>query len=122
MARLMYGTGMRLTECIRLRVLDLDFAYKQIIVRDAKGKKDRGVPIPDKLASNLQEQILKVKARHDEDLKAGFGSVFLPHALARKYPSAENELRWFDDVSTTMIYLHVVGRGGQGVKSPLDIL
>jgi len=94
MARLMYGTGMRLTECIRLRVLDLDFAYKQIIVRDAKGKKDRAVPIPDKLANNLQEQILKVKAQHDEDLKAGFGCVFLPNALARKYPSAEKELRW----------------------------
>ncbi len=94
MARLMYGTGMRVTECVRLRILDLDFAYKQIIVRDAKGKKDRGVPIPDKLTCDLQAQILKVKSRHDEDLKAGFGSVFMPNALARKYPNAPGELRW----------------------------
>ena len=94
MTRLMYGTGMRVTECVRLRILDLDFPYKQIIVRDAKGKKDRGVPIPDKLANYLQEQILKVKSQHDKDLDAGFGSVFMPNALSRKYPNAEKELRW----------------------------
>ncbi len=94
MGQLMYGTGMRVVECVRLRILDLDFAYKQIIVRDAKGKKDRGVPIPDKLSRYLQEQILKVKAQHNEDLESGFGTVFMPHALARKYPNAETELRW----------------------------
>ena len=94
MARLMYGTGLRVTECVRLRILDLDFAYKQIIVRDSKGKKDRGVPIPDRLASHLQEQILKVKKQHDDDLRAGFRSVFMPNALARKYPNAAKELRW----------------------------
>jgi integron integrase len=94
MARLMCGTGMRVTECVRLRILDLDFSYKEIIVREAKGKKDRGVPIPDKLANDLQNQVLRVKSTHDEDLKAGFGSVFMPTALARKYPNAEKELRW----------------------------
>lgn len=94
MVRLMYGTGMRITECVRLRIIDLDFSYKQIIVRDSKGKKDRAVPIPDKLATELQNQVLRVKAKHDEDLKAGFGAVFMPTALGRKYPNAEKELRW----------------------------
>ena len=194
MASLLYGAGLRLIECVRLRVCDVDFEYRQIIVRNGKGNKDRVVPLPDKLLEPLQQQIGRVRMLHGEDLQAGFGEVHLPHALARKYPNAAKELRWqylfpsvklsvdprtgkvmrhhihennlqksikksadqnglpkkvnchalrhsfathlletgYDirtvqellghaDVSTTMIYTHVLNRGGRGVKSPLDL-
>jgi integron integrase len=193
MASLLYGSGLRLMECIRLRICDLDFDYKQIVVRDGKGKKDRVVPMPESLITSLKEQLEKVRSLHDEDLEAGYGEVHLPYALARKYPSAAKEFRWqyafpsvrisvdprtkkamrhhihennfqkwvkkssdksglpkkvnchalrhsfathllqagYDirtvqellghaDVSTTMIYTHVLNRGGRGVRSPLD--
>ena len=195
MIQLMYGTGMRVIECVRLRILDIDFSYKQIVVRASKGNKDRVVPIPERLTSFLQAQIEKVRAQHDIDIEQGYGTVFMPTALARKYPNAESELRWqflfpgsrlaqdprtgvmrrhhihqsviqkkirqaateaditkrvtshtlrhsfathllesgadirtvqdllgHADVSTTMIYTHVTGRGGNGVRSPLDLL
>ena len=195
MIRLMYGTGMRVMECVRLRILDLDFSYRQIVIRQSKGKKDRVVPMPDVLFANLRKQINQVEQLHKKDLEAGFGSVFLPEALARKYPNAERELRWqylfpasrlaqnprtgimhrhhihqsviqkkikqaateanilkrvtshtmrhsfatallesgadirtvqellgHADVATTMIYTHVVNRGGHGTRSPLDRL
>ena len=195
MIHLMYGTGMRVMECVRLRIMDLDFDYRNIVVRMGKGAKDRSVPMPDKLRSQLKEQVKQVAAQHTQDLEAGFGSVFLPDALARKYPNADRELRWqylfpatriaqdprsgemrrhhihqsvvqkqvksaarnagitkrvtshtlrhsfathllesgkdirviqellgHADVSTTMIYTHVIQRGGQGVQSPLDTL
>ncbi|MCG7923874.1 MAG: integron integrase [Candidatus Thiodiazotropha lotti] len=195
MLQLMYGTGMRVMECVRLRLLDLDFDYRNIIVRAGKGKKDRTVPMPDLLIPSLQAQVEQVQAQHKNDLKAGFGSVFQPDALSRKYPNADKELRWqylfpasriaqdprtgvlrrhhlhqsavqkmvkraatatairkrvtshtlrhsfathlleagsdirtvqqllgHADVSTTMIYTHVIGRGGQGARSPLDRL
>ena len=94
MAALLYGCGLRLMECVRLRVLDVDFGYDQILVRETKGRRDRVVPIPAACADELRRQIDKVRALHDEDLARGFGRVFLPDALRRKYPSAEAELRW----------------------------
>jgi len=193
MASLLYGSGLRLMECIRLRICDLDFDYKQIVVRNGKGNKDRVVPMPGRLIVALEQQRENVRRLHTEDLEAGYGQVHLPYALARKYPSAAKEFRWqylfpsvrisvdprtkkvmrhhihennlqksvkksadkaglpkkvnchalrhsfathllqagYDirtvqellghaDVSTTMIYTHVLNRGGRGVLSPLD--
>lgn len=85
---------MRLMECVRLRVQDVDFAYKCIMVRAGKGGKDREVPLPGVLLDALRKQLEHVRQLHETDLAAGFGSVYLPGALARKYPSAEKELRW----------------------------
>lgn len=94
MASLLYGAGMRLMEAIRLRVKDVDFARNEICVRDGKGGKDRRVPLPQKIQEALRQQVERVKVIHREDLDAGFGAVWLPHALARKYPSAPRELGW----------------------------
>lgn len=94
MAGLLYGCGLRLMECVRLRVLDVDFGYRQILVRNTKGKKDRVVPIPDVSREGLQQQIDKVRVLHSSDLERGNGRVFLPEALSRKYPAAEAELGW----------------------------
>lgn len=91
---LLYGCGMRLMECVRLRVMDLDFGYKQIMVRDGKGGKDRVVPMPDRCIEPLQRQLTETRTTHEADLAKGYGEVFLPHALARKYPSAPKEWRW----------------------------
>lgn len=94
MAGLLYGSGLRLMECIRLRVKDIDFGYAHIVVRDGKGAKDRVTMLPLNLAAALERHLLKVKAQHDEDLSDGFGEVYLPHALARKYPNAAREWCW----------------------------
>lgn len=94
MANLLYGCGMRLMECVRLRVLDVDFGYQQILVRNTKGGKDRVVPLPTKLLEPLQAHIEEVRKKHQDDLARGFGGVFLPDALARKYPNAQKEFRW----------------------------
>ncbi len=193
MAALLYGTGMRLMDCIRLRVKDIDFAYNQIVVRTGKGQKDRVVPLPQRLVEPLQQHLAMVKRLHQADLAQGYGTVYMPHALARKYPQAPTEWGWqyvfpsarlsadprsgairrhhvhenglqkavkkaaqaaaltkpanchslrhsfathlledgYDirtvqellghaNVSTTMIYTHVLNRGGKGVRSPLD--
>jgi integron integrase len=195
MANLLYGCGLRLMECVRLRVLDIDFGYRHILVRNTKGSKDRIVPLPKALNKALREQLRRVEALHRTDLENGFGSVYLPDALSRKYPNAARELKWqyvfpsskisadprsgearrhhihenglqkyiklaadrqglnkkinchtlrhsfathllesgYDirtvqellghaDVSTTMIYTHVLNRPGVTVTSPLDIL
>ncbi len=195
MAGLLYGSGLRLMECVRLRVKDIDFGYAHITVRDGKGAKDRVTMLPVNLTKSLERHLQKVQAQHEEDLEAGFGSVFLPNAIARKYPRAAKEWAWqyvfpssrlssdprspravkqrhhidetllqdavkkavrasgvnkpatchtlrhsfathllengYDirtvqellghkDVSTTMIYTHVLNKPGIGVKSPLD--
>jgi len=195
LARLLYGAGMRLMEGFRLRVKDLDFDQHQILIRDGKGFKDRITMLPATLIEPLQQHLLRVKALHDADLQQGYGSVYLPNALERKYPNAQHEWHWqyvfpsrnlsvdprsgvtrrhhadekglqramqqaardigltkhatphvlrhsfathllqsgYDirtiqellghkDVNTTMIYTHVLNRGGRGVASPLDQL
>ncbi len=93
-ARLLYGTGMRLMEGIRLRVRDVDFHYRQITVRSGKGSKDRVTVLPDSLVIPLKEHLERVKDLHNRDLAEGFGRVYLPYALAGKYPSAEREWGW----------------------------
>lgn len=193
-AGLMYGTGMRLMECVRLRIKDVDFSYSQILVRDGKGQKDRVVPLPQRYRVPLESHIAAVLRVHEQDLAKGFGEVFMPDALSRKYPNAAREPGWqyvfasgklstdprsgrirrhhlhetriqkairaaalasgihkrisshtlrhcfathlleagYDirtvqellghaDVSTTMIYTHVLNRGGRGVVSPADL-
>jgi len=94
MANLLYGCGLRLMECIRLRIFDIDFSYHQIIIRNAKGNKDRVVPLPRKLVEPLNNQIAYTENLHQNDLKDGFGEVYLPSALERKYPNAPKENGW----------------------------
>jgi integron integrase len=94
MASLLYGSGLRLMECVRLRVKDVDFGLNQICVRDGKGGKDRHVPLPRRLCDPLRVQLERVTVIHRQDLAEGCGAVWLPYALARKYPSAPRELGW----------------------------
>lgn len=92
--RLMYGSGLRVTECLQLRIKDIDFAYSQITVRCGKGRKDRVTPLPLSVAGDLAVQIEQSLALHRADLQAGFGSVWMPYALARKYPNASRSPEW----------------------------
>lgn len=154
MASLLYGAGLRLRECLRLRVKDVDFGHGQIMVREGKGGKDRVTMLPAAVVAPLRAELERVKRLHEADLVAGFGDVEMPDALARKYPHAARgaainkhvschtlrhsfaahllqsgydirtvqELPGHKDVSTTMIYTHVLNKGGRGVRSPLDRL
>jgi len=94
MAKMLYGAGLRLMECIRLRVQDLDFERGLIYVRSAKGNKDRTTLLPKSIQPEMRRQVEKAKCLHDEDLAQGYGEVYLPDALARKYPHASREFRW----------------------------
>ncbi len=160
MGQLLYGSGLRLLECLRLRVKDVDLQYLHITVREPKGGKERKTMLPVSLAPALREHLENVRQRHQDDLAAGFGAVYLPGALERKLPGASREWAWqyvfpaerrsidprtgferrhhvnllenghdirtvqellgHKDVSTTMVYTHVLNRPGIGVKSPLD--
>lgn len=138
---LLYGAGLRLTEALRLRVKDVDFARHEILVRDGKGFKDRVTMLPAALTGPLEEHLAWVRTLHQRDLAQSRGAVQLPYALARKYPNAATEWGWQfvfpsaklshdprDDkhvlrsLRTTMIYTHVLNKGGRGVVSPLDRL
>jgi integron integrase len=91
---LLYGSGIRLMECMRLRVKDVDFELRTITLRDTKSNRDRVTILPTGIISPLRLHLAKVKAQHDEDIAKGFGSVEMPGALARKYPNAEYEWAW----------------------------
>jgi integron integrase len=191
--RLMYGTGLRILEALRLRVKDVDFHRREILVRDGKGAKDRITVLPRAVSRHLRAHLEEVRMLHEQDLDEGFGAVWMPYALARRYPAAPREWEWqyvfpadrrsldsrggvvrrhhlgdqafqramrqavqdagipklptphtlrhsfathllesgsdirtvqellgHSSVSTTMIYTHVLNRGGRGVISPLD--
>jgi len=94
MARLLYGAGLRLMECVRMRVKDVDFGQGHILVRDGKGFKDRVTVLPEVVRPVLKEHLKRVKILHEEDLAAGNGRVYLPYALERKYPNADREWGW----------------------------
>lgn len=94
MGALMYGAGLRLMECVRLRIKDVDFERREIVVRHGKGGKDRRVPLPGKLVEPLKDRVQRTRVLHGQDLLDGYGRVWLPHALARKYPAAPREPGW----------------------------
>jgi integron integrase len=94
MASLLYGAGLRLMECVRLRVKEVDFAYRQILMRDGKGQKDRVTKLPQALAEPLKRHLEKVQVLHEQDLAESFGEVYLPFALERNYTNASREWGW----------------------------
>ena len=122
MAGLLYGSGLRLMECVRLRVKDLDFGYARITVRDGKGARDRVTMLPVNLAAGLNRHLQKVKAQHEEDLESGLGIVYLPEALARKYPNAAKEWAWQYVFPSTRLAVDPRMRAtSRNVESPLPL-
>lgn len=131
MARMLYGGGLRSSECVRLRVKDIDFSLRQIVVRDGKGAKDRLTILPDSIVSQLQAHLSRVRLLHRNDLSQGYGQTHLPYSLARKYPGADREWIWqyvfpsrrltFDTTANTMRRHHLSTSSLQkAVRSPLD--
>ena len=106
MAKLMYGSGIRLNECIQLRVKDLDFEYKQIKIHNGKGEQSRRTLLPERLNPILEDHLKNIKAIHQRDLKRGFGYTYLPPALERKYPNANREWVWQYVFPSSIISLH----------------
>jgi integron integrase len=94
MASLLYGARLRLMECVRLRVKDLDFDYRQIIVRGGKGEKDRRTILPAPLIEPFNRHLVRVRLQHEDDVRLGYGRVYLPYALERKYPNAAADWLW----------------------------
>ena len=92
--KLLYGSGLRVTECLRLRVQDVDLEMKALTVRNGKGDKDRVTTFPEQIIQPVKEHLVRVKVIHEQDLEEGHGQVYLPHALARKYPHADKDWRW----------------------------
>jgi len=93
-AKILYGSGLRVSEALSLRIFDIDFDMKQVTVHSGKGNKDRITTFPEKIEPELKTHIKQVKNIHDQDLRKGYGSVYLPNALSRKYPNADREWRW----------------------------
>ena len=93
-SKLLYGSGLRMTEAVRLRVKDIDFEMKEIIVRAGKGNKDRVTTLPSSLVPLILNHLARVRAQHDKDISAGYGEVYLPGALDRKYKGAAKEFGW----------------------------
>ncbi len=91
---MMYGCGLRMNEALSLRVKDIDFGFDKVYIWDSKSLKDRTIPLPQKLKEKLLEQIENVQALHEQDIKNGFGSVYIPYALAKKYPRSQFETKW----------------------------
>ncbi len=94
MARMIYGTGMRLMECLRLRIKDVDFDHREIIIRDGKGGKDRRTMLPNTLVPPLRDHLRRVRALFEADCRKDIPGVYLPDALSRKYPNAGKEWGW----------------------------
>jgi integron integrase len=91
---LLYGCGLRIKEALRLRIKDIDFTYNNIYIYDSKSQKDRIVPLPLKIKERLKQQIIRVQTVHKKDLKDGYGSVYLPYAITKKYQNCSKELKW----------------------------
>lgn len=94
MAKILYGSGLRLIECIRLRIKDIDFEQQCIIVRDGKGEKDRITMLPESIIPPLKEHLVRVQQIHHQDIQNGYGTVYLPYALEKKFPNASGEWAW----------------------------